>query len=269
MARLSDTKPQSKQIEDFDIVLDANKKLVSGRITLPPTDTTLYRISSLSRLCARQEVICGLHSISRREEVPDKLQRTFDMGNAFHSLVQNEWFGKWGWLWGDWSCGCGAEYSRSHRPAKCDSCGRADAMTYVELELENKEHGITGHPDGVIKRHGISKVMELKTASGKYYEYIVNFVRNAIDQHRDQVNMYMWMLGIRKGSIIYFNKSESDWVEFKQEYSQIRVDRQVEKVKEIRAGLRTRKIPPRTVCEKEDCARAKSCPVRKLCFELR
>jgi hypothetical protein len=42
----------------------------------------------------------------------------------------------------------------------------------------------------------------------------------------------------------------------------------LDKAMQVKRGVAERKVPPRTVCDKDTCGRAKNCPVAHLCFEI-
>lgn len=251
-------------IEASDRILTTTKK-----IPIPDKDT-IYRVSGLSRMCPRQEVLRYLHKIEHSETINATLQKTFDFGNAFHSVVQNNWFGKFRWLYGDWKCAnCGSIYKNQLMPDHvCNKCGNDDAYQYIELSLEDKENYLTGHPDGILIVDGFEYVMELKSCNSKVFQYITNVLKRPLDAHIHQVNMYMFMLGKKRGVVIYFDKDNSTWVQYHVLNNQDVIDDQLEKISKTKQGI-ARKIPPEhRVCPNASCDKAKSCPVKKQCFNL-
>lgn len=251
---------------DFDVLGEAEKLLTETRITDPPKEDTIYRISKLPMVCARQEVLRAIHRVPHIEKIRAKQRRTFDFGHTFHRLAQEDWFGKWGWLVGTWKCKCGFFYHGVPRPERCYQCN-GDAFHYIERDLYSEQYGVSGHPDGLIVKNGVKKILELKTANSYYYKQITEVHKRAIEAHVDQANLYMWLTGIKKAVIIYIDKDSSNWAQFPREYSEAITEKYVDKLHSIRHGIKTGSLPGR-VCENSECSRARSCPVRKQCFGL-
>lgn len=249
----------------FDITSEMNLKLESMEVDPPPMPDKQYRISGLSKLCAREEVLRHIHKVEKKQKIPAKLKRTFDFGRAFHTQAQAEWFGKWGWLVGDWICqNCRKETIKAFRPQRCQ-CG-CEIFEYREFYLTDPVLGITGHLDGIIFWEGEPFVLELKTTNSMQYKLVTDINRRPIDAHVDQVVMYMFLTGIKRGKIVYMDKNESLLFHFDVEYMQGVVDRITNEIKMAREGMVSGVVPKRTTCGDKNCSRAKSCPVRGLCF---
>lgn len=254
-----------ESFQDFDVLAEADALLSTTEIKAPPKEGQTFRASGLSKMCPREEVLCFLHDIKRTVKIDSRLQRTFDIGESFHSLVQNKWFGKWGWLIGDWSCAnrrCPNVWKNQKKPQAC-SCGSQEFF-YDELTF-GPTQGITAHLDGIVEKNGFRKVVELKTCNSKVFKFLTEVRGDALEQHKDQINTYMWISGVKVGTIIYLDKDESNWKQFPQHFDQARMDALLGKIRAAHEGMKT-KTPPRGICEKKDCARAKSCSVRDLCF---
>jgi len=251
----------------FDLLAETAHRLSKSEPLPIPTMDTLYRVSNMTRMCEREEVL--RHNLKREatKKVDAKLQRTFDFGNGFHYIVQNNWFGLWGWLEGDWLCtSCGEKHLKQLKPSNCRKCKSAEQFHYIELELESIQHFITGHPDGILVVGGHRYTLELKTSNTKYFQYIRNTMRRPLDAHLDQVNLYMFLLGIYRAIVVYFDKDTSDWMQFHVKYDKQRVERLLGKIKTVKDGIQLGSVPPRKMCDKIGCARALSCPVRIECF---
>lgn len=259
-----------KPFNPFDFISAADRLLNTKKKIEIPSKDTVYRVSGLSKMCPRQEVLRYLHKIEYSEEISSTLQKTFDFGNAFHSVVQNNWFGKFGWLFGDWRClNCGSVYKNQKKPEHvCNKCGHDDMYQYIELSLKNEDLYLTGHPDGLLIVDEFEYVMELKSSNSQTFNYIVNTLRRPLDAHIQQINMYMFMLGKKRGVVIYFDKDTSAWTQYHVMYSQDVVDAQIKKITDTKTGI-SRKIPPEEkICPNASCKMAKSCPVRIQCFNL-
>lgn len=248
----------------FDILDLIKEKLNSTRIVPPPTPDTIYRVSSLVRMCPRQEVIRHRLKHEAVERIDHKLQRTFDIGSAVHWWLQNKWFGPWGTLVGIWKCSSCAKTFKGVMPMKC--CTDQRDFVYEEFSLEDKNYGITGHIDGVLATPDL-KALEIKTCNSMQYQMITSKRKDAMEAHKDQLQLYMYLTGIKSGIVLYFEKDQSMIFDFRYEYDQPRVDRILNTLQNTREAMRTGVLPPRELCPSKDCARAKQCPVRAECFE--
>jgi hypothetical protein len=252
---------------EFDLVQNMNKMLSITDQYDPPRPEQKYRVSHVIKLCPREEVLRYLYQIKRVDKVEATLRRTFDIGKAFHTLVQNDWFGKWGWLVGDWECtSCHKMFENSVNPKVCDKCFQTNFF-YHELTPASEEHGITAHLDGVLFVGGKKKVLELKTTNAMQFGLVANTNRRPQDAHKRQVNMYMFLTGIKEAVILYFNKNESTVHQFEEKYDESLVQEMLSNLRQARDGMRTGVVPERKVCESKTCSRAKQCPVRDLCFK--
>ncbi|BCD59600.1 MULTISPECIES: hypothetical protein [unclassified Nitratiruptor] len=75
-------------------------------------------------------------------------------------------------------------------------------IVYREKALENEY--FTGHIDGFIKAD--KKLFELKTVNSWKFQKI----KEPLDEHITQVNIYMAMLGIKKAHIVYLNRDNGE-----------------------------------------------------------
>lgn len=104
------------------------------------TEGDYFRISSLPYLCAREEVLASQYEIIRAEKIPPHLRITFDIGDRFHELYRNVYWGPMGEWVGAWECkrcgwntdtaGLSEPPEKGKRPAKltempksCPDCG--------------------------------------------------------------------------------------------------------------------------------------------------
>lgn len=250
----------------FNLVDYINQRLTSERIVDPPKDTDVYRVSGLAKFCPREEALRNKFNIPKKESIDSRLQRVFDIGTAFHSLVQNNWLKQWGILWGNWKCpSCRKEFTSCSIKSVCPSCG-SNEIQYVELDLKNDEHGITGHCDGILVFNDKKYLLELKTCSSKQFELITRMRNKPLDAHVVQVQMYMYLTGVRSAIVLYFEKDESQVHQFEIHYDNSVVNTVLGYVAQARSGIKTGILPMRELCKEASCARAKACSVRKYCF---
>jgi len=257
--------------QDFDLLVETKKKLTTERIREPHKPGDNFWPSRMYELCPRKEVLRSLNNIQETETISHNLQMTFDVGNAFHQWAQDNWFGKWGWLKGHWHClACGKSYHNCLRPKTChDGCKAESEFRYQEMKFHGPEgYPISAKPDGIIVSpyDGAEWLLELKTSNGQAFRYITNQRRNALESHKYQTNIYMWLAQIPRGIIVYFDKDESLITQYVQRFDKILIEDVRSKIQSVKNGLDTKILPPRTACDTSKCKKAKECSVSSLCF---
>ena len=249
-------------VVNLDITSKLARKLESRKEVPIPNTGTVYRVSGLSKMCPREEVLRHIHSVKKYQAIDARLQRIFDFGTAIHEYVQNHWFADW--LIGEWRCDlCGA-MQQGKRPVGC-SCGSQD-FRYKEIKMYLEEYLISGHTDGVLDIGGKHVLLEIKTCSSKQYEIINLMKRKPMQAHLEQVQLYMWMLGVNEAVILYLEKDESLLAEFLVKRDDSVAEMLVKRVIDARKGMESKTPPPREICDSQTCARAKACSTRILCF---
>lgn len=241
--------------------------LNSVETTPPPTANQVYRVSHLIKLCPREEVLRFKYQVPKVQKISAKLRRIFDFGENYHLLMQNKVLANSGYLFGDWVCvRCDTIMKEQVKPKQCRECGR-ERLEYIELTPKSVEHGISAHVDGVILANGKKKVLELKTVNAISFRLITEIEKRANENHVNQINMYMWLLSIPEGIILYFDKNESQLYQVEVKLNQGYVDRVLQRLASARRGMETGEVPRREVCDSITCARAKTCSVSKVCFQ--
>jgi hypothetical protein len=247
-------------------------------------------------VCPREEVLCSIHSVIRKDIVDGDGGVNFEQGHAVHWMFQSKILAKAGVMIGSWRCTyCGTQYGarkqgyipRPHRCVRCGataeeagrSNGRPDesingnAFVYVEEWVGNYEHKIGGSPDGYMIQEYRSDyemtdltLLEFKSCN----ELNFNKYKEAPDfVHIIQAQLYMWLTGCRKAKAIYFNKNgvgTKGIAEHDFDYDPECIERVTDAVKEIRTGILNNEVPPRVVCMTSDCPRAMRCHVQDKCF---
>jgi len=257
--------------------------LEEEREVLPMEADGWIRVSRISGICSREEVLCATEGLIRADEVGADLGAIFAHGHALHSAMQNLILGPAGVLYGAWRCTmCGEAWGElecrdtllvdhfdeylSVRPIRCTNCDEAK-FEYEELHLFDTATKICGHPDGFLKLPGVSTpgVFELKTISPRGAWEVRGCPK--LD-HVIQLQVYMHLTGLRWGKILYWDKGGSgisSFVEHTVEYDPDVADSVLTMIDEIRVGIRKRKLPAR-ICADIGCPRAEECPVAEACF---
>lgn len=268
-----------------------HKTLSEQRVKHPYREDDWIRISSIGSLCPREEVLVAKHHLLREETISGDQGINFALGHAVHWLMQNRAVGMTGALVGCWRCTwCGDIYGGKAKglvpmPQSCIRCGaiagdaprvngrpdssRPNAFLYVEEFVGNEEYRIGGHPDGYLATDTDVRLLEFKSANDnnfRKYKESPDFV------HVIQAQCYMWLTGLQKAKIVYFNKNggKDNWIrEHDLNYDPEVTERVQQAVKEIRAGIAGGPAPARTICMDYNCSRAIGCKARDYCFEVK
>jgi hypothetical protein len=251
----------------------------------PLTSQGWLRVSALSSLCAREEVLAAILDIERHDFIDTDLLLTFNHGHGLHWALQNRVLSRIEVLFGRWRCKiCGACYGgvdtdvgNIARPKTCTSniCkdrkeprdGDDNDFEYQEQFFKSNEYRIGGHPDGFLRLPDADEegVLEGKSVSERRSKEI----RDVPDfGHVVQLQTYMWLTGRKWGVILYWVKGlyRSPFIEHYVE----RDDETIEKIKEMISGIWygiKKGVLPDRICSSPDCNRAEECSLAEPCFK--
>lgn len=257
------------------------------QVVPPPTADSYFRVSKISSLCAREEVLCAQHDVTRRETLDAKTLLIFLHGTSLHWGLQNHALPAIDVLYGIWCCLiCGAEHGSVEtgkpitetvilRPKICAKCGFApshrgeEVFRYREHHFINDEHRVMGHPDGFLQLPGHSGmgILEAKSIGGKN-AWEVKKAPNI--GHVIQAQLYMWFSKLKWARILYWAKGENGLealAEHFVEYDEDTVKNVLDTIRSVREGIKGGILPER-ICATDDCPRAKVCSVTKKCFAV-
>lgn len=247
---------------------------------VPPLGKGSYvRSSSFPTICPREETICSIRNIVRKSEVKPDLMLIFQHGHGLHDRLQNHILPTIGVLRGIWECkacrhfhgGVVDEWTSPENwavpmPERCEQCGENDGFEFHEEDLVDHEHRITGHCDGFLEIPGLEGLGILEAKSiGTSWE-IQNVPK--LD-HVIQIQLYLWMTGLKWGFILYWVKNEAGLNGLVEHYIERDEDTIAQIKKELKAiwnGVDSGVLPDR-ICTSADCPRAKECAVSSICFE--
>jgi rubrerythrin len=264
--------------------------------------------SSLWKTCARRRILEAIHAGSLEKEQLTAGQRmTFDEGHALHDLIQNNYLGQWGRLWGDWIClscspGKDGEPGIVHQgtcPAKCPICGTPARYTdgtenikYSEIFVEDTTLCYCGHCDGIILGRDMKtkRVFEFKTISKSQFKGL----KEPKYAHVVQSHAYMNTFGLTEAFVLYWDKgSQCDWTKapdgswlsanphlkcYLVQFDQALWDTMAQRIKDYHSADAFVETSPTVtdndamnrprICSHVKCDLALDCPVRKPCFAL-
>ena len=153
--------------------------------------------------------------------------------------------------------------------------------TDEEWELDHTHYDETRNiyfsPDALLNFAGQRYVVEIKGIKQEAYQDLTDDLMYAIEVNetvakaRIQANLYMHLLGLKKAILLIENKNDQSfkvWViEYDKELS-VKYIQRIYTVKGNVVNVRTfglEKLYPR-ICHSRGDARAKSCPMREVCF---
>jgi hypothetical protein len=295
-----------------------------------PVRTPGLHASGLGKVCGRRSMLINAFGSNEPPFVAGNYF-TFDVGHSLHFWWQHRYLGPKQELIGDWACmacpcpdceaqvrkkkalttearkkifeqcttcrGTGRKVTRGLMPMNC-SCGVAwqEAIQYLELPVENKELGYTGHTDGILAHVPKHRVFEFKTMSPSEYEKLD--ADGPKEEHIIQAHAYMGPLGLDEAIIVYENKgSQCKWSvnmfgqfvagepkvkPFMIKYDQALWDKVVARIhdhhraedllkKIMGEDRRASKVEISSfvrVCANAKCDLAERCPVSRECFQL-
>lgn len=245
------------------------------------------RASSLSSICAREEVLAAQQGIERAKSTDADLNLTFAQGTGMHWVMQNEVMPVLGdILVGKWRCkvcgtvvgGMDSDASNIPMPRVCSSCEESGRLVlaaegvplfdYVEQHFVDQEYHLSGHNDGFLRFPDFADlgdgVFELKSISA----FRAKGIKDVPDMgHVVQAQAYMWLTGKKWALIVYWDKGT-----FRGPLTEHFVERDEDTIDQIKAmllsiwsGIKSGSLPDK-ICTSADCKRAEECPLVKPCF---
>lgn len=117
------------------------------------------------------------------QELTDRELRVFDVGNQME----------------DWLVGLLKQ--------------QKDIEVETQVRVESKEHHISGKCDALVLYAGEKEVKEIKTKHSKAFWYMTKEGK-PMRQHEQQLWVYLWLLNVDKGTIVYLSKDDLAIAEF-------------------------------------------------------
>lgn len=250
----------------------------------PLTPDSYLRCSSLSSVCAREEVLRVIYEVIRSKVISVDLNLVFSVGTALHGQLQNRILPLLGGvLYGQWRClACGKLVggltdgkpmleSIILRPSAC-SCGGPEFL-YEEVSLRSDQYRLTGHPDGFLKLPEYSGfgILEAKSISEKGAWEVKKTPKM---DHVIQAQMYMWFTGTQWAQILYWDKGTyglNGLIEHHIERDDEVLESILSSIDGMWSSIKSfkatgAKVLPERICAIATCPRAEVCSVSKQCF---
>lgn len=156
-----------------------------------------------------------------------------------------------------------------------------DGKLYLpELDLTHydADRNLYFSPDAIIQFGGQKYVVEIKGLKQEAYQGLSDDLETScsanetVEKAREQVNLYMHLLGLDRGIILVENKSNQDFRLWIVEYEQERAWPYTNRMQEVKgrtllAKQHGRAKLPLRRCQSKEESRAKACPMRAVCFQ--
>lgn len=137
---------------------------------------------------------------------------------------------------------------------------------HTQLPVEDVALDISGYADLLIEKDGNRILYEIKSKNSRAFWYMVDKGEGANRQHEIQLWVYLNLLDIPEGRLLYVSKDDLTIAEFtvRRDDHKLNIE-----VAEILAGLNEaweKKVPPQPITDKKDW-RYKYCNWHKQCME--
>lgn len=151
-----------------------------------------------------------------------------------------------------------------------------EILPELDLTHFDEERGLYFSPDAIIRFGGQQYIVEIKGIKQESYLELTDDLEQAcvacetVHKAREQCNLYMHMLGLSRGIILVENKNTQDFRLWVVEYEPERAFPYIQRIYDVKGSTAIAKMPggelPLRCCKSINDTRAKSCPMRKVCF---
>lgn len=211
--------------------------------------------------------------------------RAMDVGTAFHTMEQQNYFGPSGQVLGRWEClNCGRiiEEPQTHPTNSCNNvaeirnhrgkiirrrpCREYGQWIYLEVRVHNEKLGIHGKVDLLVRTtDGLLVIVDIKTMNQDRWQKLDAPAGKDVVQ----LQIYMWLLDAAYGILRYVNKGEQKskpkhYCIERDPITEAHVTEYIGTVNELVSQGRWEDISG--ICNKKTQVRAKRCPFSILCF---
>lgn len=170
-------------------------------------------------------------------------QIIFDMGNAFHEIIQR-YFWDIGILKGSYYCSrCDKTYDDLMSPTECPSGKKNHTkrfLEYREVKLWDEEHRISGRADGILMIEEKPHLMDIKSIANRCektspMQTCYEDVKRDGPREKDviQLILYMYITGIRDAHLLYVAKNDGQIVSYSVPYDFSVIEPYLTEIKEL------------------------------------
>lgn len=240
--------------------------------------------SEYKQFCPREYALLDVLKKKQKDEyIACATRIAFDIGEAYHDLVRNQWL--LDVAVGEWKCGCcGYHHPFSRYPNYgCMHCGKKQ-WRYEEVNVVSQSSGISGSIDFIADLGGPKYVtIELKSIDKDQYKALVG----PLSEHRVRTCLYLHL--IEDSDIPFKSKLETDYAlilyiskgygiknpeegkvlpfrEFTIRRGDADVSPYFATAKSVQDFRQAGGALPKGVCPTNLCKRAQACAVKNECF---
>jgi hypothetical protein len=142
--------------------------------------------------------------------------------------------------------------------------------TETQLRVEDEKLGVSGYADLFIEyEDGKKRLYEIKTKHSKAFWWMDKKGEDAQLQHQYQLWMYLYLLNIEKGSIVYLSKDDLCVLEFPVFRDNEKLKKEVFEILDLLNKAWKLKDPSILPLPDKDDWRAKFCNYHKQCVKLK
>ena len=241
----------------------------------------VYKYYEFKGLCSASEPNASL--------IKPRIQRIFDNGHSLHERL-GENLAATPFLKGRWQCKeCGTcvggnEKLGIHLPGSCEECGQKK-WGYREIGFLDDETMIGGHVDAILDLRGRSfNGIEIpKDASEEDSHLVVDFksinsrgfrqLAGPMASHITQLQIYLYLSGLRAGKFLYENKDDQSFREFFVARDESIVETKVDEAKKLkrivtRTNSKGQYTLPLRLHKKDNTRECVECAFRSHCWRL-
>jgi CRISPR/Cas system-associated exonuclease Cas4 (RecB family) len=245
-----------------DLIRNDHKKVIDSN----DRDYTYFHPSEFHE-CVRK-LAYKFYEVEGKNTITPDLQRIFDNGHYMHDRYV-QYFRNIGIIYGVWVC---ANPLCSHKIGEdedigikepeepCEKCG-CDKYFYHEVNVNNKEHWFSGHVDCIFKLSGDFSLVDFKSMNSRMFGQL----REPLEKHVIQITIYLWILDMKSGFLLYENKDTQKMKLYEVERNAELVEQIKKRAMGLKKILQQKKLPKRPF--KKDSKQCKSCQFKKVCWK--
>jgi CRISPR/Cas system-associated exonuclease Cas4 (RecB family) len=218
--------------------------------------------------CVRKTVYLHMGETGQ-STISTDLQRVFDNGHGMHARYADYLVGM-GIAYGVWQCKnplCKKRYGEgellgiAQRKEPCEECG-CEEYSYEEVQVFNEEYMFQGHVDGIFKLSKKFFVVDYKSM----FSFQFKKLSEPIQKHIIQIMIYIWLLDLESGFLLYENKDDQKIKMFEVSRNEKLIQSIKSRAKKLIGILDQGSVPKRPYPNKND-KHCKKCAFRKMCWQ--
>jgi CRISPR/Cas system-associated exonuclease Cas4 (RecB family) len=142
-----------------------------------------------------------------------------------------------------------------------------DVKLEKQTRVEDKELGVSGYVDAIVEYQGEKRPYEIKSKHSRSFWYMVNKQEGPMRHHEYQLWMYLKLLNISEGSLLYISKDDLTVAEFIVQLKNRKLEKEVmHNLKILNDCWKTKTLPP---LPDPKSWQAKFCGYHKQCLSIK